>query len=117
MVYRTPSLSYATRAASPASWIGLLRDRRVLGMCAARDALGDSAWYFFILSLPKYLADVRRLNIEQIGYFAWMPYACAGAGSFLGGWFSELSDPHGWSVALRGSCASESPPACCRQRC
>jgi ACS family hexuronate transporter-like MFS transporter len=98
MVYRTPALSHASKTASPPQWIGLLRDRRVLGMCAAK-CLGDSAWYFFIFWLPKYLADVRHLNIKQIGYFAWIPYAFAGAGSLFGGWFSGYLIRHGWSVA------------------
>jgi MFS transporter, ACS family, hexuronate transporter len=48
----------------------------------------DAAWYFFIFWLPKYLGDVRHLDIKQIGYFAWIPYAAAGAGSLIGGWLS-----------------------------
>jgi ACS family hexuronate transporter-like MFS transporter len=50
--------------------------------------LTDAAWYFFVFWLPKYLGDVRHLNIKEIGYFAWIPYAFAGAGSLLGGWLS-----------------------------
>ena len=73
-------------------------NRRVRGMCAAK-FLGDSAWYFFIFWLPKYLADVRHLNIKQIGYYAWIPYALAGAGSLFGGWFSGYLIRRGWSVA------------------
>src|ERR1700733_15793794 len=30
------------------------------------------------------------MNIKQIGYYAWIPYALAGAGSFTGGWLSSL---------------------------
>jgi MFS transporter, ACS family, hexuronate transporter len=52
--------------------------------------LTDAAWFFFIFWLPKYLGDVRHLNIKQIGYFAWIPYAAGGAGSFLGGWLSSI---------------------------
>ena len=39
--------------------------------------------------LPKYLGDIRGLNIQEIGYYAWIPYAAAGAGSFIGGWISS----------------------------
>ena len=39
--------------------------------------------------MPKYLADDRGLNIQEIGYYAWIPYACAGGGSLIGGWFSS----------------------------
>ncbi len=69
-------------------WIDLLKYRQVWGLLAAK-FLSDSAWYFFIFWLPKYLGDVRGLNIKQIGYYAWIPYAFAGAGSFIGGWFSS----------------------------
>jgi ACS family hexuronate transporter-like MFS transporter len=51
--------------------------------------LSDSAWFFLIFWLPKYLADVRHLNIKSIGYFAWIPYALASLGSLLGGWLSS----------------------------
>jgi ACS family hexuronate transporter-like MFS transporter len=96
--YRTPARSFAAKAAPQPKWSALLSDRRVRGMCAAK-FLGDSAWYFFIFWLPKYLADVRHLNIKQIGYYAWIPYALAGAGSLFGGWFSGYLIRRGWSVA------------------
>lgn len=40
--------------------------------------------------LPKYLADVRGLNISQIGYYAWIPFAFAALGSLSGGWLSSF---------------------------
>ncbi len=70
------------------SWIELFRYRQVWALISAK-FLTDSAWFFFIFWLPKYLADVRHLDIKQIGYYAWIPYAFAGAGSFLGGWLSS----------------------------
>jgi MFS transporter, ACS family, hexuronate transporter len=71
------------------SWAGLFGYRQVWALITAK-FLTDAAWFFFIFWLPKYLGDVRHLNIQQIGYFAWIPYAAAGAGSFLGGWLSSL---------------------------
>ncbi|MEW6302494.1 MAG: MFS transporter [Verrucomicrobiota bacterium] len=68
-------------------WLDLFKYRQVLGLMLAK-FLTDSAWYFFIFWLPKYLGDVRHLNIKEIGTFAWIPYAFAGAGSLLGGWLS-----------------------------
>ena len=44
----------------------------------------------FIFWLPKYLGDVRHLNIKQIGYYAWIPYARRALGVLLGGWLSSL---------------------------
>lgn len=79
------------------SWVRLLAFREVWGLCTAR-FLSDSAWYFFIFWLPKYLADVRHLDIKQIGYYAWIPYAWAGVGSFAGGWLSSHLIRRGWSL-------------------
>jgi ACS family hexuronate transporter-like MFS transporter len=52
--------------------------------------LSDSAWFFFIFWLPKYLGDVRYLNVRQIGYYSWLPYAAGGVGSLIGGWLSSV---------------------------
>jgi ACS family hexuronate transporter-like MFS transporter len=50
--------------------------------------LSDSAWFFLLFWLPKYLYDARGFDIKQVSYFAWIPYAASGLGSFLGGWVS-----------------------------
>jgi len=71
------------------SWIDLFRYRQLWVLLAAK-FLTDAVWFFFIFWLPKYLGDVRHLNIKQIGYYAWIPYALAGAGSFTGGWLSSM---------------------------
>jgi len=76
------------KAETAIRWIDLLRFRQVWGLMAAK-FLSDSAWFFFIFWLPKYLGDVRHLNIKAIGYYAWIPYAFAGAGSFIGGGLSS----------------------------
>lgn len=69
-------------------WIKLFSYRQLWGLLSARLFI-DSAWYFIIFWLPKYLADARGLDIKEIGYYAWIPYACAGCGSLIGGWFSS----------------------------
>lgn len=79
----------AATSSSTVRWMALFRYRQVWGLLAAK-FLSDSAWYFFIFWLPKYLGDIRHLNIKQIGYYAWIPYAFAGAGSFVGGWLSSF---------------------------
>jgi len=92
------------------SWISLLGYRQVIGLMIAK-FLSDAAWYVFIFWLPKYLGDVRHMNIKQIGYYAWIPYAFAGAGSFIGGWASSLlirrhlSVDHSRKIALAVSAA------------
>lgn len=70
------------------SWIGLFRYRQLWGMVGAK-ILSDSAWFFLISWLPKYLYDVRHLNTRAVGYYAWIPYAWAALGSLVGGWLSS----------------------------
>jgi MFS transporter, ACS family, hexuronate transporter len=79
--------SGATVSAPPIPWLKLFTYREVIALMSAK-FMTDAAWYFFIFWLPKYLGDVRHLDIKQIGYFAWIPYAAAGAGSLIGGWLS-----------------------------
>jgi ACS family hexuronate transporter-like MFS transporter len=79
------------------SWIGLFRFPQVWGLVCAK-FLSDAAWYFYLFWLPKYLYDVRHFDTKQVGYFAWIPYAAAGVGSLLGGWFSSRLVQRGRSL-------------------
>jgi len=82
----TPDASTSSIGFSPKiRWRDLFTYREVLGLMGAK-FLTDSAWYFFIFWLPKYLGDIRNLDIKQIGYFGWIPFAFAGLGSLTGGW-------------------------------
>ena len=62
--------------------------------------MSDAAWYFLLFWLPKYLYDVRGFNIKQMSYYAWIPYAASGIGSFLGGWLSSRLLRRGLSLDL-----------------
>ncbi|GAC1644494.1 MAG: MFS transporter [Acidobacteriaceae bacterium] len=62
--------------------------RRVQALVFAK-FMSDSAWYFLLFWLPKYLYDARGFDIKHVSYYAWIPYAASGVGSFLGGWFSS----------------------------
>lgn len=75
-------------AVDSVGWFTLLTYRKVWGLVTAK-FLSDAAWYFYLFWLPKYLYDMRGFDVKQIGYFAWIPYAAAGIGSLLGGWFSS----------------------------
>jgi ACS family hexuronate transporter-like MFS transporter len=70
------------------SWFSLFSYRKLWGILAIK-FFPDAGWYFFIFWLPKYLNDVRGLDIKAIGSYAWIPYAFAGCGSFFGGWLSS----------------------------
>lgn len=93
VLYRVPSdfnetLGVLSEPEQAIPWLKLLRSRRVLGMVAAK-FLSDSAWFFCLFWLPKYLYDARGFDIKSVSYLAWIPYAASGLGSFLGGWFSS----------------------------
>jgi MFS transporter, ACS family, hexuronate transporter len=51
--------------------------------------MSDSAWYFLLFWLPKYLYDARGFDIKHVSYYAWIPYAFSGIGSFVGGYYSS----------------------------
>jgi MFS transporter, ACS family, aldohexuronate transporter len=89
----------AVVGAPPIRWLKLFTYRQVLGLMGAK-FLTDAAWYFFIFWLPKYLGDVRHLNIKEIGTFAWIPFAFAGAGSLAGGWLGGFLLRRGFSLDL-----------------
>ena len=97
----TPNTSASSAApatnARAFSWLRLFTYRQVIALMTAK-FLTDAAWYFFIFWLPKYLADVRQLDIRQIGYFAWIPFAFAGAGSLIGGALSGVLMRRGISL-------------------
>ena len=86
-------------AANRIRWIRLFRFREVWGLVCAK-FLSDAAWYFYLFWLPKYLYEMRHFDIKQVGYFAWIPYAAAGIGSLLGGWFSSRLIQRGRSLNL-----------------
>ncbi|MFA7471839.1 MAG: MFS transporter [Spirosomataceae bacterium] len=80
-------------------WLSLFRYRKLWGLLAIK-FLPDAGWYFFIFWLPKYLNDVRGLDIKGIGTYAWIPYAMAGCGSLLGGGLSSYLLKKGFSLDI-----------------
>jgi MFS transporter, ACS family, hexuronate transporter len=83
------SLTNAPASKSRPSIVGLLSIRTVQALVFAK-FMSDSAWYFLLFWLPKYLYDARHFDIKQVSYYAWIPYAASGIGSFVGGYFSSL---------------------------
>src|SRR5215813_10379304 len=66
----------------------IIRLRNVQTLVFAK-FMSDAAWFFLLFWLPKYLYDARGFDVKQVSYFAWIPYAASGVGSFLGGWVSS----------------------------
>jgi ACS family hexuronate transporter-like MFS transporter len=78
-------------------WRHVVPMRRVQAFVFAK-FMSDAAWYFLLFWLPKYLYDVRDFDIKQVSYYAWIPYAASGVGSFLGGWLSSRLIRKGRSI-------------------
>jgi ACS family hexuronate transporter-like MFS transporter len=78
----------ARLVAQQLSFTDVLSMRRVQVLVFAK-FMSDSAWYFYLFWLPKYLYDVRGFDVRHVSYYAWIPYAASGVGSFLGGWLSS----------------------------
>jgi MFS transporter, ACS family, hexuronate transporter len=79
------------------SFLDIVSMRRVQVLVFAK-FMSDSAWYFYLFWLPKYLYDVRGFDVKQVSYYAWIPYAASGVGSFLGGWLSSVLLSKGHSL-------------------
>ena len=98
--YHAPEAAAASELREPAiAWTQLLGFREVWGLVVAK-FLSDAAWYFYLFWLPKYLYDVRGFDVKQVGAYAWIPYAAAGVGCLVGGWFSSWLLQRGSSVNL-----------------
>src|ERR1700731_403922 len=78
----------ARLVAQQLSFMDVLGMRKVQVLVFAK-FMSDSAWYFYLFWLPKYLYDVRGFDVKHVSYYAWIPYAASGVGSFLGGWLSS----------------------------
>lgn len=108
-----PQMGGDAQPAKPMRWMQVVRLRNVQAFVFAK-FMSDSAWYFLLFWLPKYLYDARGFDIKQVSYYAWIPYAASGVGSFIGGWFSSELLRRGRSldaarkIAL-GCCAAMMP--------
>jgi ACS family hexuronate transporter-like MFS transporter len=86
---RIQSVFDAPASSRKIRWAELLRIREAWGLVIAK-FLSDAAWYFYLFWLPKYLYDARGFDIKAVGRMGWIPYAAAGVGCLLGGWFSSF---------------------------
>lgn len=87
----------ARLVATQLSFADVVGMRRVQVLVFAK-FMSDSAWYFYLFWLPKYLYDVRGFDVKHVSYYAWIPYAASGVGSFLGGWLSSALLKRGRSL-------------------
>lgn len=105
LTYRTPTPAAEVRADAddvagdgPAPSLAMLLARREVLSVAGAKFLTDAAWYFYIFWLPKYLFDAWNLDLKAAASIGWIPYAAAGIGCLVGGYFSGWLLKRGKSV-------------------
>lgn len=79
------------------SWKELLFNKKNYAVLLGRLFL-DPIWWMFVTWLPIYLVEKFNLDIKQVAFSAWVPYAGAALGSILGGWLSGRLIRSGKSV-------------------
>jgi MFS transporter, ACS family, hexuronate transporter len=84
-------------AIAPLPWMTLLRYRQTWAILLSR-FFCDPVWWLYITWLPLYLYKVHGFSLKEIGYFAWVPFVAADAGSLFGGWASGHLMSRGWSA-------------------
>ncbi len=96
-------------------WLEALRFKQTWGFALAK-FLTDPVWWFYLYWLPLYLFDVRKLNLNQIGWALPVIYLMADVGSVGGGWISGALIRRGWPNGkarkfAMGLCAAAMPVA------
>ena len=81
----------------PVSILQLLRIRQAWGCFMAR-ILIDPCTYFLIFWIPKYLQQEQGMSLEQLGFFAWIPYVALAFGTIAGGVIPRSLINRGWSL-------------------
>ena len=74
--------------------------------------LTDPVWWFYLYWLPPYLYDVRKLDLNQIGWALPVVYLMADFGSVGGGWLSGFLIRRGWESGRARRAAMLACAAC-----
>ena len=130
-VYRTPrnhsrvgaeELAYIQSDPPDASqpeigWKDALRYRQTWGFGLAK-FLTDPVWWFYLYWLPPYFYDVRKFDLQQIGWALPFIYLMADFGSVGGGWLSGALMRRGYTnsrarKSAMAVCAGVMPVAAC----
>jgi len=79
-------------------WQKILSYREAWGFILGK-FMTDPIWWFFIFWLPSYLKQARGFTLQEIGYFAWIPFLAADVGSVAGGYLSGYFMKRGWPLS------------------
>jgi ACS family hexuronate transporter-like MFS transporter len=77
-------------------WLGAMRHKETWGFAVGK-FLTDPVWWFYLTWLPPYLYDVRKFNLQEIGWALPVIYLAADVGSVGGGWISGYLIRKGWA--------------------
>lgn len=99
LLYRTPDTVKAEVVAPKISAWKLFRTRFVWSFTLSKVFL-DPVWYFYIFWFPEYLKAARHFSLASIGKYAWIPFAAAGIGNLIAGWFSAVLIKHNVNLNL-----------------
>jgi ACS family hexuronate transporter-like MFS transporter len=94
---QSDALAEANESEARIPWRKILGYRQAWGFITAK-FMTDPIWWFYIFWLPSYLKQARDFSAREIGYFAWIPFLAADAGSVVGGWLSGFLIKRGWTV-------------------
>lgn len=70
------------------SYLQLLKSRNVWAIFLARVLLDPCAWFYNYWT-PNYLSQSTGFTMQEIGRYAWIPFAFQGLGLLLGGFMSD----------------------------
>ena len=80
--YRSNTMTLSSNTVDARILAWQLSFREIVGMHRVQALvfakfMSDSAWYFLLFWLPKYLYDARGFDIKHVSYYAWIPYAAS----------------------------------------
>lgn len=75
----------------------MLKHKESWGVIIASAAL-DPIWWLFIFWIPIYLNEVYGMDVQSIGFYAWVPYVGAMLGAWFGGLLAQNRIKTGWTV-------------------
>lgn len=81
----------------PMTWLEALEHKETWGFAAGK-FFSDPVWWFYLYWLPPYLYDVRKFNLNEIGWALPVIYIMADIGSVAGGWISGFLMRRGWAT-------------------
>lgn len=96
-VYYTPKQAEQTEKPRVIPPMKLLKTRFVSMFILSKFFL-DPIWYFVTFWIGRYLVDVHHFTLEQIGWYAMLPFIVADVGNIVGGYFTQFIIERGVAI-------------------